>query len=179
MHTAQRARWRALGVSIASRARISVEKNTTLGLARGVSIGHGTVVVLASDRNSDTTAPSALHIGERTAINEYCNIRAAGGVITIGRRCLFGQFVTLVASNHGLDPNHDMMDQPWDTQRVDISIGNDVWLGAGVVVLPGVCIGEGAVIAAGAVVVKDVPPGEIWGGVPAHKLSSRTGRLEK
>ena len=55
----------------------------------------------------------------------------------------------------------------------ETEIGHDVWIGTKVVVIAGVKIGHGAVIAAGAVVTKDVPPFEIWGGVPAHFIKSR------
>lgn len=48
-----------------------------------------------------------------------------------------------------------------------VVIGNKVFLGAGVIICKPVLIGDNAYIAAGAVVTKDVPPGEIWGGVPA------------
>ena len=49
-----------------------------------------------------------------------------------------------------------------------INIGNHVWIGARCLVLPGVTIGDGAVIAAGSVVTKNIPPGTLWGGVPAR-----------
>jgi acetyltransferase-like isoleucine patch superfamily enzyme len=52
-------------------------------------------------------------------------------------------------------------------------IGSDVWIGYGVKVLDGLTIGHGAVVAAGSVVTKNVPPYEVWGGVPAKKISSR------
>ncbi len=52
-------------------------------------------------------------------------------------------------------------------------IGNDVWIGAGVVVLRGVKIGDGAIVAAGAVVTKDIPPFAIVGGIPAKVLRYR------
>ncbi len=58
-----------------------------------------------------------------------------------------------------------------DYQRIEI--GNDVWIGARVVILDGVKIGNGAVIAAGAVVAKDVPPYAIVGGVPAKLIRYR------
>ncbi|EGQ7964052.1 CatB-related O-acetyltransferase [Vibrio vulnificus] len=54
-----------------------------------------------------------------------------------------------------------------------IIIGNDVWIGANVSILPGVKIGDGAVLAAGAVVNKDVPPYAIVGGVPARIIKYR------
>jgi len=53
------------------------------------------------------------------------------------------------------------------------SVGNDVWIGHGAVVLPGLKLGHGAVIAAGAVVSKDVEPYSIVGGVPARKIKDR------
>lgn len=52
-------------------------------------------------------------------------------------------------------------------------IGNDVWIGHGVIVLPGVTVGDGAVLAAGAVISKDVAPYTIVGGVPARFLKDR------
>ena len=51
-----------------------------------------------------------------------------------------------------------------------ITVGDNVWFGAGVQVLPGVTIGEGAVVAAGAVVTRDVPPRTLVAGVPAKVL---------
>ena len=54
-----------------------------------------------------------------------------------------------------------------------ITIGNDVWIGANAIILPGVTIGDGAVIAAGAIVTKDIPPYAIVGGVPAKVIKYR------
>lgn len=58
-------------------------------------------------------------------------------------------------------------------QHYSIVIGNDVWIGANVLILQGVNIGDGAIIAAGAVVTKDVPPYAIVGGVPAKIIRYR------
>ncbi len=54
-----------------------------------------------------------------------------------------------------------------------VTIGNDVWIGANVIILPGVKIGDGAVIAAGAVLARDVEPYAVVGGVPAKVLKYR------
>jgi len=54
-----------------------------------------------------------------------------------------------------------------------VTVGSDVWIGAGSIVLDGVKIGNGAIIAAGAVVTKDVPPYAIVGGVPARLIRYR------
>lgn len=51
-----------------------------------------------------------------------------------------------------------------------VVVGKGVWLGARVLVTPNTTIGDGSIIAAGAVVSRDVPPGEVWGGVPARKI---------
>lgn len=60
-----------------------------------------------------------------------------------------------------------------DEERHFVTIGNDVWIGNNVLLLPGIHIGDGAVIAAGAVVTKDVAPYTVVGGVPAKEIRKR------
>lgn len=145
--------------------------NAIIEIAKGVCIGHGCVVVVTNEGNQHI-APTLI-IGPSTAINEYSNIRASGGHIKIGEKCIIAQFVSIVASNHSIAIGESMLDQPWSQTPNFVTIGDDVWIGAGCTVLPGVTVGRGAVLAAGAVVTKSVPPYEIWGGVPAAKIGQR------
>lgn len=116
---------------------------------------------------------SYLTIGQNTYIGEFNNIRAAGGSITIGDNCLVSQKVTMVASNHSYKKGDYIYTQKWDTSKHSIKIGNDVWIGANVVILPGVSVGDGAVIGAGSIVNKDVPENAIVFGNPMRVLKYR------
>lgn len=64
----------------------------------------------------------------------------------------------------------------WDGERGENGttvVEDDVWLGASVIVISGVTIGRGSIVAAGSVVTGDIPPCEIWAGVPAKKVKDR------
>ena len=73
----------------------------------------------------------------------------------------------------GVHLNNHSYEESHIRNNKSIKIGNDVWIGANVVILPGVNIGDGAIIAAGAVVTKDVEPYTIVGGVPARTIKKR------
>ena len=64
-------------------------------------------------------------------------------------------------------------DESYSSFEQPLIIGNDVWIGSNVCIMRGVTIGNGAVIGAGAVVTHNVPPYEIWAGVPAKKIGQR------
>lgn len=86
--------------------------------------------------------------------------------VKIGDRVLFGPNVQLYGPGHPLDPViRNGVNGP--EFRLPITIGNDVWLGGGAIILPGVTIGDGSVVGAGAVVTKDVEPMVVVAGNPA------------
>ena len=69
----------------------------------------------------------------------------------------------------------------WDSDRGDNGttiIEDDVWIGHNATIVGGLTIGKGAIVAAGAVVTQDIPPCEIWGGVPARKIKDRFSTSE-
>jgi acetyltransferase-like isoleucine patch superfamily enzyme len=101
-----------------------------------------------------------LHIGERVFINQGVTI-AAKESIEIGDDSLIGDFSAIYDSNyHQIDPSHPDKPRP-------VTIGRNVWLGNGVLVLPGSTIGDHTVVAARSVVKGDLPPRVLAAGNPA------------
>jgi acetyltransferase-like isoleucine patch superfamily enzyme len=115
-----------------------------------------------------------LSIGEFTFLGRGTEIEVSESV-TIGRGGLIAPGVFITDHNHDVRAGSPMFEQPCIAGPV--RIGDDVWIGANCVILPGVTIGDGAVIAAGAVVNRDVPSREIVGGVPARSIGKRGSTL--
>lgn len=112
-----------------------------------------------------------LSIGSHTTINEGCMITAMQQ-ISIGEHCMFAPGCYVLDIDHAYeDLDVPMAAQGYKTSPV--SIGNDVWLGAYVVVGRGVTIGEGAIVGAHSFVNRDVAPYSIVGGVPAKVIGDR------
>jgi acetyltransferase-like isoleucine patch superfamily enzyme len=170
-HVKLRASWRAKKVFIARKASITLDQYGKIDLGCGVVISDGVLIVATTENAVKKIAN--LVIGTNSVINEYSNIRASGGSITIGANTMIAQGVSIIATNHKIHTNNLMIVEPWDQTKTEIIIGNNVWLGAYSVILPGVKIGSGAVVAAGAVVNKDIGENEIWGGVPARYINTR------
>ncbi|MCC2592618.1 sugar O-acetyltransferase [Tessaracoccus sp. OS52] len=107
-----------------------------------------------------------ISIGARTYVNY--NLTALDVArITIGADCLIGPGVQLLTPTHPLDPQtrRDKLEA-----ARPITLGDNVWLGGGVIVCPGVTIGDNSVIGAGSVVTKDVPPNVVAVGNPARVI---------
>lgn len=95
------------------------------------------------------------------------------GSCTIGDYVMMGTDVTIITRNHKNDRTDILMMQQGFEEEKPVQIGNDVWIGDRVMIMPGVHIGDGVVIAAGAIVTKDVPPYTVVGGVPAKIIKRR------
>jgi acetyltransferase-like isoleucine patch superfamily enzyme len=95
--------------------------------------------------------------------------------IEIGADCLIASGCKFIDHDHGAARRDLPMRQQPPGPEAEIILAEDVWLGVNVVVLKGVHIGRGAIVGAGAVVTKNIPPYEIWAGVPAQKIGERPG----
>lgn len=110
--------------------------------------------------------PKNFTIGNEVDIGENCHIRANGGV-RLGNRVLIASHVVITSRGHPKAlPRYGV------TEDGPVSIADDVWIGAGAIILPGVSIGEGSIVGAGAVVTRDVPPYTVVGGVPARPIGT-------
>jgi acetyltransferase-like isoleucine patch superfamily enzyme len=170
-------------VQIKHARKIRCGKNFTLGdystlnalCKNGVTIGNN--VTFGKNSNIQcygvmSDLGDALIIGNNVGINANCYL-AVRGKISIGNDVIMGPGVKIFSENH----NFTRKDLPTRLQGVtkgDVVIGDDVWIGAGAIVLSGVRLGTGAIVAAGSVVNKDVDDFSIVGGIPAKFLKSRS-----
>lgn len=154
-------------VFLMRRIDVYYRENVT-ALAQLDSIGVNTIV----RETAMLRQPENIRIGSSSHINHYCCIWASPNArISIGDNGLMGPGVKIFSSNHGIGKNAPMREQPYIEK--DVTIGNDVWIGANSVVVAGVTIGNGALVAAGSVVTRDIPEYAIAGGVPAKVLRYR------
>lgn len=162
---------------ISRNAIIKKGKSNTIDFGDSVYIGAYTYIVAedspAGFDDLNRYIGSSLFIGSGTYVGEFNNIRAAGGNIEIGRNCLISQHVSIIGSNHMSKRGVLIRNQAWDSRNNHIKIGDDVWIGAGSIILPGVKIGNGAIIGAGSVVTKSVDENCIAFGNPAQIRSER------
>lgn len=178
------ARYHARGF-VAPGARIS---HPELGRGRNVFVGDD--VVIFRD-----TAGGPVDLGDRVHLNEGVRIVTAHGgsvsfgadahvqpgcyfvaverSIRVGRNAQIAPNCAFYPYEHGTAAGIPIHEQPLRSEG-DIDIGDDAWLGFGVVVLAGVSIGAGTVVGAGSVVTRSLPPGTVAVGSPARVVRERT-----
>jgi acetyltransferase-like isoleucine patch superfamily enzyme len=135
---------------------------------RRFSLGKKSVVESYSCINN---AVGDVIIGDHTRIGIHNTII---GPVTIGSHVNLAQGITVTALNHNYSDTTKRIDEQGVSTK-PVIIGDDVWIGANAVILPGVTIGSHVVVAAGAVVTKDVPENTIVAGVPAKVIRTVNG----
>ena len=123
-------------------------------------------------QNVHLEAPFYLDYGYRTTIGDdfFSNFNLTildGGGVEIGDRVFIGPNVGIYTANHPTDARRREKGYEW---ALPVKIGNKVWIGGGVTILPGVTIGDNTVIAAGSVVTQDVPANVVAAGNPCKVI---------
>ncbi|MDR1690845.1 MAG: sugar O-acetyltransferase [Candidatus Methanoplasma sp.] len=109
-----------------------------------------------------------IKLGNNVLINYDC-ILLDTGEISIGDNVLIGPGTKIVTAKH---PMAAEKRRDWSVSCEPVRIEEDVWIGAGAVILPGVTVGARSIVGAGSVVTKDVPPDTVVAGNPARVLRS-------
>ncbi|KKQ71398.1 MAG: Acetyltransferase [Candidatus Shapirobacteria bacterium GW2011_GWE2_38_30] len=110
--------------------------------------------------------PNGISIGHDTIIGDHAFLDGRAP-LTIGNHVGLASQVLIY------NDEHDIHSPKYGNSFGPVTIGDYVFIGPRAIILPNVTIGNGAVVAAGAVVTKNIPDGEIWGGVPAKKIGDR------
>jgi acetyltransferase-like isoleucine patch superfamily enzyme len=162
--------YRLLGVRFTGYAwlrRISIPRQwSDISIERGVALDDGVVLLCSGPaQHNKLVIRSGTYVNRNTILDAHQRLE-------IGSRCMIGPACYLTDGDHGMSPAGPIAAQPM--QSAPVVLEDDVWLGAGVIVLSGVRIGRGAVVGAGAVVTRDVPAGAKVAGVPARIIGSRS-----
>lgn len=177
---------------IASRFIEMINETPQLPYARmyGVSIFEPVVILngklLYISPSARVDSFSKLECGQGTVIGRLVHLASfthilGGGTAILEEGCSMGSGSKLITGSNVPGEGHgcSAVDPNAVIKRSFVHLKRNCVLFAGAIVLPGVTIGEGAVIAAGAVVREDVPDGETWAGVPAHRVKSREDKLDE
>jgi acetyltransferase-like isoleucine patch superfamily enzyme len=115
-------------------------------------------------------------------LDDYCNLSANCSLLSeteikLGKYCfLAGNCYLVAGGNHSFeDVTTPIMFQP-SYSKGGIQVGDDIWMGAGTIVMDGVSIGRGCVLGAGSVVTRSLEEYSVAVGVPAHKIKDRRAK---
>ena len=147
--------------------RISIPRNPwDIEIGDGTYIDDHTVLLSTGEPRDERR----IVIGQTCGFNRFTIIDASES-IRIGNYVRVGPNCYITDHDHGFRRDEKVCRQPLTSSPVEIH--DDVWIGAGAIVLKGVTIGEGAVVAAGAVVTKPIDPWAVVAGIPAKQISVR------
>ena len=166
--------WRAMCVGSSEmhfEPEVLIERDALLVTVEGgrIFLGHQ---VWIGEGVSLRAAGGILKIGKRSFVGVRSLIGAGAGGVRLGEGVLLGPYVTMIVEQHRFDaPDQFIVDQGVASRGIVVE--DDVWIGAHACILDGVVIGKGSVIGAGSVVTKSVPPYTVMVGVPAKPLRHR------
>ena len=114
----------------------------------------------------------SIYIGNNVGLSNVSI--ASGSVVRIGNNVLLGAGTKIYGTDfHPVDPKKRLHQTSGaGTKTAEVIIDDNVFIGAGVIILKGVHIGKNSVIGAGSVVTKDIPSNEVWAGNPATKIKT-------
>jgi acetyltransferase-like isoleucine patch superfamily enzyme len=136
--------------------------NHGITLGEGVFVGRGTIL---SCKDGDIV------LGARVNLGFHCEV-FSGSRVEVGEDGLFAAYAYVVGGGHEFERTDlAVLEQPRTSRGV--TLGRNVWLGAGAKVLDGVRVGDHVVVGAGAVVTDDLPDGSVAVGIPARVVRSR------
>ena len=138
--------------------------NRGITLGSGVFLGRGTIL---SCKNGDIELGDDVNIGFNSEI-------FSGSRVTVGAHGLFAAYTYLIGGGHEFG-RADVPVVEQERLSRGITLGENVWLGAGAKVMDGVTIGRDVVVGAGAVVTTDLPDGVVAVGIPARVVRERSG----
>ena len=121
------------------------------------------------EKGADFGTGKGIVIGNNSGIGVNCKVR---GPLKMGDDVMMGPDVVILTHGHEYSSTTIPMNKQPHTVK-GVEIGNDVWIGTRVIIMPGVKIGDGVIIGAGAVVTTNVPNYAIVGGVPAKVIRYR------
>lgn len=125
------------------------------------------------DQYASYLRKKGVELGEGCDISKSANFGSEPWLIKIGNNVRITQKVQFVTHDGGLWTLRKMgLISDESVKYGKIRIGNNCNISWNVIIMPNVTIGDNCVIAAGAIVTKDVPSGEVWGGIPAKKIES-------
>ncbi len=156
-----------LGAVLFNKLRGFSEKEILHALYNSYKIPNSTVIDI-----DGTISGKNVSIGHHSYINNgYRIVSGPNTKVVIGNYCAIGRFFSIASITHDKQrpTRSDDFDNHLRLER-DTLLGNGVWVGDKVTIIPGVSIGNYSIIGANSVVTKDVLPFEIVGGVPAKKI---------
>ena len=117
-----------------------------------------------------------IKMGSPVSIGPGSTIYTTGANLIIKDHVITGPNLTIITGDHKYQPERWIdsvkANEKEDFYDQDVTIEEDVWIGANVTILKGVTVGRSSIIAAGSLVIKDVPPYSIVGGVPAKVIKN-------